>query len=34
MVEALCSTPLLEPISHEELVELGVSLDEVRMNPE
>jgi hypothetical protein len=34
MVEALCSTPKLEPISSEELVELGIALDKVKSNPE
>lgn len=34
MVETLCSTPILEPISQEELIELGISLDKVKSNPE
>jgi hypothetical protein len=34
MVEALCSTPILEPISKEELIELGNSLDKAKQNPE
>ena len=34
MVEALCSTPVLEPISIEELVEIGISLDKQKQNPD
>ena len=34
MVEALCSTPALESITQEELVELGIALDKHKQNPE
>ena len=34
MVETLCSVAPLEPISPEELVELGNNLDKVKQNPE
>ena len=34
MVESLCSNPILEPISSEELVELGIELDKQKQNPE
>jgi len=34
MVETLCSVPALEPISPEELVELGNTLDKFKQNPE
>jgi hypothetical protein len=34
MVESLCSTPILEPISKEELIELGISLDKAKENSE